>query len=163
SIAGLAQFVRTCLRFHLDLHSLDVGSRLMSDDSGDTTQQRPEPIHDPIFSETPLYRGNDREPDAVGREPTAWDTAGTWASHGRRFRVLHPHGRGGLGEVFVAIDSELDRPVALKQIQDHRADDPSSRARFLREARITGALEHPGIVPVYALGTDPGGRPYYAM
>jgi serine/threonine-protein kinase len=82
---------------------------------------------------------------------------------GCRFRVLRPHAKGGLGEVFVARDEELGREVALKEIQGKNADDPSSRARFLMEAEITGNLEHPGIVPVYALGTYPDGRPYYAM
>src|SRR5262249_26718178 len=74
-----------------------------------------------------------------------------------------PHARGGLGAVFVALDEELHREVALKQILDHHADDPTSRQRFLVEAEITGGLEHPGIVPVYPLGTDGGRRPYYAM
>src|SRR5208282_2482809 len=55
------------------------------------------------------------------------------------------------------------REVALKEIQERHADDPRSRARFLREAEITGGLEHPGIVPVYGLGTYADGRPYYAM
>jgi serine/threonine protein kinase/Tfp pilus assembly protein PilF len=80
-----------------------------------------------------------------------------------RFRVLRPHAKGGLGQVSVALDSELRRAVALKEIQERYADDPASRARFLREAEITGGLEHPGIVPVYGLGADPSGRPYYAM
>jgi eukaryotic-like serine/threonine-protein kinase len=88
---------------------------------------------------------------------------GTATSDGRRFRVLRPHARGGLGAVFVALDSELNREVALKQILDHHADDPDSRQRFLIEAEITGGLEHPGIVPVYGLGTYGDGRPYYAM
>ena len=65
--------------------------------------------------------------------------------------------------MFVALDAELHREVALKQILDHHADDPTSRQRFLIEAEITGGLEHPGIVPVYGLGTYAGGRPYYAM
>ena len=65
--------------------------------------------------------------------------------------------------MFVALDGELNREVALKQILDHHADDPASRQRFLLEAEITGGLEHPGIVPVYGLGTYGGGRPYYAM
>src|SRR5262249_40350052 len=78
-------------------------------------------------------------------------------------RVLRPHARGGLGAVFVALDEELHREVALKHILDRHADDPVSRARFLLEAEITGGLEHPGIVPVYGLGTYAGGRPYYAM
>ncbi|MGO9922239.1 MAG: protein kinase domain-containing protein [Isosphaeraceae bacterium] len=88
---------------------------------------------------------------------------GAAASDSQRFRVLRPHARGGLGAVFVALDGELHREVALKQILDSHADDPVSRQRFLQEAEITGGLEHPGIVPVYSLGTDAGGRPYYAM
>src|SRR5262249_51329939 len=84
-------------------------------------------------------------------------------SDGQRFRVLRPHARGGLGSVSVAMDEELHREVALKQILDTHADNPVSRARFLLEAEITGGLEHPGIVPVYGLGTDPDRRPYYAM
>ena len=63
----------------------------------------------------------------------------------------------------MALDGELNREVALKQILDHQADDPVSRQRFLLEAEITGGLEHPGIVPVYGLGTYADGRPYYAM
>ena len=85
------------------------------------------------------------------------------ASDGQRFRVLRPHASGGLGAVFVALDEELHREVALKQILDSHADDPVSRQRFLLEAEITGGLEHPGIVPVYGLGTYDDGRPYYAM
>ena len=65
--------------------------------------------------------------------------------------------------ISVALDGELNREVALKQILDHHADDPASRERFLREAEITGGLEHPGIVPVYGLETRGDGRPYYAM
>jgi eukaryotic-like serine/threonine-protein kinase len=85
------------------------------------------------------------------------------AGNGQRFRVLRPHARGGLGEVFIALDAELNREVALKQILDHHADDPNSRTRFILEAEITGGLEHPGIVPVYGLGSYGSGRPYYAM
>ena len=65
--------------------------------------------------------------------------------------------------MYVALDGELNREVALKQILDHHADDPVSRTRFLLEAEITGGLEHPGIVPVYGLGHHDDGRPYYAM
>src|SRR6476661_6409090 len=85
------------------------------------------------------------------------------AASGTRFRVLRPHARGGLGEVHVARDEELNRDVALKEIQGHFADNPESRSRFVLEAEITGALEHPGIVPVYGLGQYPDGRPFYAM
>ena len=91
------------------------------------------------------------------------NTLGDAIGDGRRFRVIRPHAEGGLGAVFVAIDRELNREVALKQILEHRADEPVNRRRFMMEAKITGSLEHPGIVPVYSLGRDDAGRPYYAM
>ncbi len=80
-----------------------------------------------------------------------------------RYRILRPHARGGLGEVFVAEDTELHREVALKEIQPQHAGNDASRGRFVLEAEITGGLEHPGIVPVYGLGTYRDGRPFYAM
>ena len=90
-------------------------------------------------------------------------SVGESTSAGLRFRILRPHARGGLGEVYVALDDELKREVALKEIQERHADDPGSRARFVLEAEITGGLEHPGIVPVYGLGSYENGRPFYAM
>jgi len=101
---------------------------------------------------------SDGDPDL-----TANYSVGTATSDGQRFRVLRPHAKGGLGAVFVALDSELNREVALKQILDSHAHDPASRQRFLLEAEVTGGLEHPGIVPVYGLGTHGDGRPFYAM
>ncbi len=80
-----------------------------------------------------------------------------------RYRVLRPHARGGLGEVFVAEDRELHREVAFKEIQKPYAHDPASRSRFLLEAEVNGRLEHPGVVPVYGLGSYRDGRPFYAM
>jgi serine/threonine protein kinase len=80
-----------------------------------------------------------------------------------RFRIIRQHARGGLGVVFVAEDQQLHRPVALKQLRDDRGDSDQVRRRFLEEAEITGQLEHPGVVPIYALGIDPQGKPYYAM
>jgi tetratricopeptide (TPR) repeat protein/tRNA A-37 threonylcarbamoyl transferase component Bud32 len=104
--------------------------------------------------------------DFMGGAPTAAGrrtAARTPTSTGPRFRVLRPHAKGGLGEVFVAYDEELHREVALKAIQAPYADDRYSRARFLLEAKVTGGLEHPGVVPVYALGMHADGRPFYAM
>jgi serine/threonine protein kinase len=104
-------------------------------------------------------------PTHAGDDPdrTCSGSVGSATSDGQRFRILRPHARGGLGAVSVAFDGELHREVALKQILEEHADDPASRRRFLAEAEITGSLEHPGIVPVYGLGTDGQGRLYYAM
>jgi serine/threonine-protein kinase len=80
-----------------------------------------------------------------------------------RYRPFRFHARGGLGEVFVARDAELGRDVALKRIRPAKAHQDDLRERFRREAEITGRLEHPGVVPVYGLGQDSAGQPYYAM
>ena len=80
-----------------------------------------------------------------------------------RFRIIRSHAKGGLGEVFLAKDNELNREVAVKEIQQRFAGDVEGRHRFRHEAEVTGRLEHPGIVPVYGFGQYEDGRPYYAM
>jgi serine/threonine-protein kinase len=81
----------------------------------------------------------------------------------QRFVRIRLHAQGGIGEVFLARDRELQRNVALKEIQQKYVDRRDQRDRFLLEAEITGNLEHPGIVPVYSLGRNAAGRPFYAM
>lgn len=80
-----------------------------------------------------------------------------------RFRIIKKHAQGGLGIVFVAQDNHIRREVALKQIRSDLCDHREMQSRFTQEAQITGQLEHPGIVPIYTLGTDKAGRPFYAM
>jgi serine/threonine-protein kinase len=70
------------------------------------------------------------------------------------YRVIRRLGAGGMGEVFLAHDPRLDRPVAIKRIRG--AGDPVRRARFLREARLTAALRHPAIVQVFDLVSEGG-------
>ncbi len=69
-------------------------------------------------------------------------------------------GRGGMGDVVVAIDAQIGRDVAIKRMRDVNA---ASIARFLREARIQGRLDHPAIVPVHELAIDEAGHPYFVM
>ncbi len=92
----------------------------------------------------------------------AWST-GEPSVVGQRFVMLRELARGGLGEVFVARDHELDREVALKKILGSKIPSQEIRQRFIAEAKITGGLEHPGVVPVYGLGSFPDGRPFYVM
>ncbi|AMV30454.1 Serine/threonine-protein kinase PknD [Gemmata sp. SH-PL17] len=80
-----------------------------------------------------------------------------------RFALRGLHASGGLGEVFTARDTELNREVAVKRIKSRYADDPGSRRRFLTEAELTARLDHPGVVPVFGLVNDARGRPVYAM
>jgi serine/threonine-protein kinase len=80
-----------------------------------------------------------------------------------RYLIVRPHAKGGLGQVSLARDLQLDREVAYKELLEFHADDEDTRTRFELEAKITGALEHPGIVPVYSLGFNPEGRPFYVM
>jgi serine/threonine protein kinase len=146
---------------HLRAHGGDPERSLAALDLNRSTRESLAAAGGPDVEATLAHVGSGSTgPDA---DRTATYAVGTATADGQRFRVLRPHARGGLGAVFVALDSELHREVALKQILEHHADDPTSRARFLMEAEITGGLEHPGIVPVYGLGTDADGRPYYAM
>jgi serine/threonine protein kinase/tetratricopeptide (TPR) repeat protein len=116
-----------------------------------------------VQASLPLVAATREVEDADRYRTVPQESLGESSSTGTRFRVLRPHARGGLGQVSVALDRELDRQVALKEIQERLADDITSRARFVQEAEITGKLEHPGIIPVYGLGHDAAGRPFYAM
>lgn len=80
-----------------------------------------------------------------------------------RYVFRRPLAAGGLGVVSVYFDTELKREVALKEIRGECADDTFQRQCFCAEAEVTGLLEHPGVVPIYGMGTGADGRPYYAM
>jgi PAS domain S-box-containing protein len=83
---------------------------------------------------------------------------------GGRYSRLVLHASGGIGRVWRVRDDQIGREVALKALREENADDFMHRARFLREAKITGQLEHPGIVPVYELGRHAeDGQPFYTM
>jgi serine/threonine-protein kinase len=165
--AGTLALLDALVCKHLALHGDDAAASLAAVGSLDWVREELGRIADPdvpagigvAASARPDGTGPwaTRTPATVGQQNTGFP------SGNNRFRVLRPHAEGGLGKVLVALDEELGREVALKEIKDRQADDPESRARFLREAGITGALEHPGIVPVYGMGTYPDGRPYYAM
>jgi eukaryotic-like serine/threonine-protein kinase len=149
---------------HLEAHGGDVEKSLAAVSAGKSTRESLARIGEPEIEATLGHVGSAHgSTENGGLDRTASYAVGSATSDGQRFRVLRPHATGGLGAVFIALDSELNREVALKQILDHHADEPVSRQRFLIEAEITGGLEHPGIVPVYGLGTYADGRPYYAM
>src|SRR5271157_1425403 len=69
-----------------------------------------------------------------------------------RYTILRRLGKGGLGEVFLAFDDELDRPVAIKVPRPERVSQPEDVEAYLNEARIVASLDHPHIVPVHDVG-----------
>ena len=80
---------------------------------------------------------------------------------GGRYRLTRPIARGGMAEVWQAIDATLDREVAVKVLHSHLADEPGFVSRFNREARAVARMSHPNVVAVFDTGIDaiPNGRP----
>lgn len=78
------------------------------------------------------------------------------------YRIERKLGEGGMGEVFLAVDTTLDRPVALKFLPRHFSSNPEARTRFQREAKALAALNHPNIVSVHEVG-EFDGQPFIAM
>jgi serine/threonine protein kinase len=80
-----------------------------------------------------------------------------------RYEGLRLFRRGGLGALYQGRDEALQREAVVKFMNESCASDPALVAQFLIEAEITGRLDHPGIVPVYGIGRDARGRPFYVM
>ena len=72
------------------------------------------------------------------------------------YEIVSPLGAGGMGEVYRARDTRLDRTVAIKVLPDHLADTPDAKQRFEREARAVSALNHPNICALYDVGSQDG-------
>jgi eukaryotic-like serine/threonine-protein kinase len=74
-----------------------------------------------------------------------------------RYTIVGRLGQGGFGEVFLAHDDDLNRPVAIKVPRPERVSQPEDIEAFLNEARILAGLDHPQIVPVYDVGRTADG------
>jgi serine/threonine-protein kinase len=103
----------------------------------------------------PLEQTADPTPTDNAALPPALDAAGQ--ALGERLGV------GGMGEVYRFDDQALQRDLAIKVLKDQLRGDAAAEQRFLREARLTGSLQHPGVVPVHQLGRLADGRPCYTM
>jgi serine/threonine protein kinase len=77
-----------------------------------------------------------------------------------RYRITGTLGRGGFGEVLLAYDDELHRPVAIKVPHRERVARPEDAETYLAEARVLAGLDHPHIVPVYDVGWTDQGLPF---
>ena len=161
--AELRQLLQPLVAAHLRQHGDDAERSLASLSSIHSARGDLEQLGDPDLQASLRHVSARWRADQRSTETLPPTSIGAPSEVGARFRVLRAHAEGGLGKVSLARDEELNREVALKEIKSQYADDPDSRARFTREAEITGGLEHPGIVPVYGLGAYPDGRPFYAM
>ncbi len=101
----------------------------------------------------------DKEPD---NDKTRTHLALTKGVMVQRYRIVDKIGTGGMGEVYLAEDTELERRVALKFLPTSMAQDSDLRARFTREAQATAKLNHPNVVTIYEV-SEQFGRPFIAM
>src|SRR5580765_575027 len=99
---------------------------------------------------------SDQKLDRLRRIATLPDFSGT------KYRLIRELGHGGMGTVYLAEDSDLNREVAVK-VLNAAADEAALGRRMVREAQIIARLEHPGIVPVHDVGALADGRVFYAM
>ena len=90
-------------------------------------------------------------------------TEPTTDPHTQRYEISRQLAKGGMGEVYLALDHQLQRHVALKVMTPEIAANPDLSTRFTQEALVLGRLDHPHIVPIHDLGVDAQGRNYYAM
>jgi PAS domain S-box-containing protein len=123
----------------------------------------PAPARDALLAELILLELHYRGPGATRGECPAGAVSEEKDSPGGRYEPVRAIGAGGMGRVSLCRDRQMGRTVALKELRAELASRPDAVARFEREARVTGRLAHPGIVPVYELVTPAAGAPFYTM
>jgi len=117
-------------------------------DAGDEAAEEPERKSESISSRLQLWEYNVAE---KGQEPPP------------QYELLSLLGEGGMGMVYQARQTSIDRTIALKMIKPQGARDRDERNKFLAEAVVTGELDHPNIVPIYDLGSNKENILFYAM
>ncbi|MGB5163006.1 MAG: protein kinase, partial [Thermoanaerobaculia bacterium] len=72
------------------------------------------------------------------------------------YEIVEPLGAGGMGEVYRARDTRLEREVAIKVLPEHLSENPELRQRLEREARVVSSLQHPNICTLHDIGSENG-------
>lgn len=107
-------------------------------------------------------------------QPTLANTPAITPNPAERYSIVREQGSGGIGRVLVAFDSIVGREIALKELKSPEkkeintippldAAPSAAEIRFIREAKVTGQLEHPSIIPVYEIGKKQNNTPFYTM
>lgn len=91
------------------------------------------------------------------------DTLDSGPSQNSRYSLTRLCGKGGIGEVWLTLDPNLNRDIALKRFRADRKQSPEIQRQLIKEAQITGQLEHPNIIPIHELNCLEDGSPYYTM
>jgi serine/threonine-protein kinase len=86
-----------------------------------------------------------------------------WKSGSLKYDELKPLTEGGTAKIFTTVDLNLHREVAFKSLHQDLKDSEIETKRFLREARVTANIQHPGTVPLYELGRDREGQLFFTM
>ena len=111
--------------------------------------------------QTTMVRGESPRKKTISlTEPTSGSATKTGAE---RYELVDNFARGGLGNIWLAHDVSIRREVAYKELLPQALRNHGIVERFLEEAQITGQLEHPGIVPIYEMGEQANGTPFYSM
>ena len=143
-------------------------TRAVSSDLSEPATPVPElPVPDPnpTRSATPHHPAtpSGADPDATGADPAATTGEASAPSSADappvsvgRYELGAEIARGGMGVVYRATDGVLNRPVAVKVLQDKFSSDSGTARRFADEARITAQLQHPAIPPIYDFGRPTG-------
>ncbi len=124
------------------------------------------PNSDPVVGRVEEEQSSRRSASSrrATQRPLSESAADDSSSAVSRYEERQEIGRGGCGVVIRAYDRLMQREVVIKRVLPDSQPSRDVVARFWNEARITGRLEHPGIVPVHEIGTDlAGGQPYYVM
>ncbi len=149
--------VLSLLERTLRKHAGDAHASLVAV-AGDHARRTLLEVRDPVIQQTLSFP----KEEASGQELPS--TLPHMAGTRERYALTRVHGRGGIGQVWVARDEALGREVALKELLPEMARNPALRARFMEEAKVTAQLEHPGIVSVHELSEHPvSGEPFYTM
>jgi len=104
-----------------------------------------------------------RDTDGGPEPPLLRPNQGAGAGAGLRYRIDGEIAQGGMGSGLKGHDPDIGRDVALKVLRDDFRDNADMVRRFVEEVQIGGQLQHPGIVPIYEMGTLADHRPFFSM